>query len=77
MYCKPVKRLENMSDMMKFWNLSDASGSRIKNKFKTNNWSRWKINQKRVAIVNFGVNERSSNSYENMEAAFENVCLVS
>ena len=34
-YCKPVKRFENRSDMMKFWSSSDGTGSRIENKLKT------------------------------------------
>ena len=61
-YCKPVKRFENRSDMMKFWSTSDGTGSRIENKLKTVSLISWKIKQKRVAIVNFRVNERSSNS---------------
>ena len=61
-YCKPVKRFENRSDMMKFWSTSDGTGSRIENKLKTVSLISWKIKQKRVAIVDFGVNERSSNS---------------
>lgn len=61
-YCKPVKRFENRSDMMKFWSSSDGTGSRIKNKLKAINLSSWKIKQKRVAVVDLGVNERSSNS---------------
>ena len=38
-----------------------GTGSRIVNKLKRVNLSSWKIEQKRVAIVNFGVNKRSSN----------------
>ena len=47
---------------MKFWSSSDGTGGKIENKLKTVNLSSWKIEQKRVAVVNFGVNERSSNS---------------
>jgi len=61
-YCKPVKRFKNRSDVMKFWSTSDGTGCRIKNKLKTVSLSSWKIKQKRVAIVDFGVNERSGNS---------------
>ena len=61
-YCKPVKRFKNRSDMMKFWSMSDSTGSRIENKLKTVSLRSWKIKQKRVAVVDFGVNERSSNS---------------
>ena len=61
-YCKPVKRFKNRSDMMKFWSTSDGTGSRIENKLKTVSLISWKIKQKRVAIVDFIVNERSSNS---------------
>ncbi len=42
--------------------MTERPGSRIENKFETVNLSGWKIKQKRVAVVNFGVNERSSNS---------------
>ena len=61
-YFEPVKRFENRSDMMKFWSTSDGTGSRIENKLKTVSLISWKIKQKRVAIVDFRVNERSSNS---------------
>ena len=61
-YCEPMKRFQNRSDMMKFWSSGDGTGSRIEYKLKTVSLSSWKIEQKRVAIVNFGVNERSSNS---------------
>ena len=61
-YCKPVKRFKNRSDVMKFWSTSDGTGSKIENKLKTVSLSSWKTKQKRVAIVDFGVNERSSNS---------------
>ena len=53
-YCKLVKRFENRTDMMKFWSSSDG---RIEKKLKMVNFSCWKIKQKRVAIVDFGVNE--------------------
>ena len=62
-YCKPGKIFEKRSDMMKFWSSSDGTGSRIKNKLKTANLSSWKIEQKRVAVVNFRVNERSDNTH--------------
>ena len=61
-YCQPVKRFENRSDMMTFWSSCDGTGSSIENKLETVNLSGWKIEQKRIAVVNFGVNERSSNS---------------
>ena len=38
-YCKPVKRFENRSDMMTLCSLSDGTGSRIENKLKTVNFS--------------------------------------
>jgi hypothetical protein len=40
-YCKPkpVKRFENRSDMMKFWSMSDGTGSRIENMLETVNLS--------------------------------------
>ena len=47
---------------MKFWSSDDDAGSRIENKLKTINLSSWKVEQKRVAVADFGVNERSSNS---------------
>ena len=61
-YCKPVKRFKNRGDIMKFWSTSDGTGSIIENKLKTVSLSSWKIKQKRVAVVDFRVNERSSNS---------------
>ena len=51
-YCKPVKRFEDRSDMMKFRSSSDGTGSRVENKLKAINLSSWKIKQKRVAIIN-------------------------
>ena len=36
-YCKPVKRFENGSDMIKFWSSSDGTGSRIEKKLRTVN----------------------------------------
>ena len=58
-YCKPMKRFKNRSDMMKFWSTSDGTGSRIENKLKTVSLSRWKTKQKRVAIVDFGVSSKA------------------
>ncbi len=52
-YSEPVKRFENRSNMMKLWISSDGMGSRIEIKLKTANLSSWKIEQKRVAVVNF------------------------
>ena len=59
-HCEPMKRFQNGSDMMKFWSSSNGSGSRIENKLKTINLSSRKIEQKRVAVVDYGVNETSS-----------------
>ena len=50
--------------MVKIWSSSDGTSSRIENKLKTVNLSSWKNKQKRVAIVNFGVNERRSSNRE-------------
>ena len=50
------------SEMMGFWSLSEGTCIRIENKLKTVNLSSWKIKQKRVAIIEFGVNERSPTS---------------
>ena len=61
-YCEPMKRFQNRSDVMKFWSSSDGTGSRIKNKLKTIELSSREIEEKRVAIVNLGVDDRSSNS---------------
>ena len=47
---------------MKFWSSGDGMGSRVDYKLKTVSLSSWEIEQKGVAIVNFRVNERSSNS---------------
>ncbi len=43
---------------MEFRSSSDGTSSRIENKLKTIDLSCWKIKQKRVAIVDFRVNER-------------------
>ena len=61
-YCEPMKRFQNRSDVMKFWSSSDGTGSRIKNKLKTVELSSREIEEKRVAIVDLGVDDRSSNS---------------
>ena len=47
---------------MKYWSSSDGAGSRIDNKLKTVNLSILVIKQKGVVIVDFGVDERNSNS---------------
>ena len=47
---------------MTFWSSSERTGRRIENKVKTVNLNSWKIRQKRVAIVDFGLKERRSNS---------------
>jgi len=46
---------------MKFWSFGDGTSSRIQNKLQTISLSSRKIKQKRVAEVNFGMNERSGN----------------
>ncbi len=61
-YCKPIKRFQNRSDTMKFRSSGDGTGCRIQNKLKTIDLSCRKIKQERVAVVDFRVNERSSNS---------------
>ena len=61
-YSKPVKRFENRSDMMEFRSSSDGTRSRIENKLETIDLSSWKVKQKRFAIVDFRVNESSSDS---------------
>ena len=61
-YCEPMKWFENRSDMMKFWSFGDGTSSRIQNKLKAISLNSWKIKQKRVTVVQFGMNERSSNS---------------
>jgi hypothetical protein len=43
--------------MMKFWSSSDGTGSRVKKKLKTIDLSSRKI-EKRVAVINLGMNER-------------------
>ena len=48
--------------MMKFWSTGDGTGSRVQNKLETIELSSRKIEQERVAVVNFRVNERRSNS---------------
>ena len=54
-----MERFQNRSDMIKFMSFDDGTGSRIfTNLNKVDSRSR-KIGQERVAVVNFGVNERS------------------
>ena len=50
---------------MTFWNSGDDTGSRVENKLKTIDSSTMNMEQDRLlqfAVVNCGVNERSSNS---------------
>ena len=47
---------------MKFWSSGDGTGSRVKKKLKTIDLSSRKIEEKRVAVINFRVNERRRNS---------------
>ena len=60
-YCEPMKRFRNRSDMMKFWSSGDGTGSRVEKKLKTIDLSSRKI-EKRVAIIKFGMNERCGDS---------------
>ena len=46
---------------MKFWSSGDGTGSRVKKKLKTIDLSSRKI-EKRVAVINFGMNERWGDS---------------
>ena len=52
---------------MKFWSFGDGTSSRIQNKLKAIGLSSRKIKQKRVAIVDFEMNERSGNSAGSIE----------
>ena len=47
---------------MTFWSSGDGTGSRVKKKLKTIDWSSRKIEEKRVAVINFGMNERRGDS---------------
>ena len=47
---------------MKFRSFGDGASNRIKDKLKTISLSSRKIEQKRVAVVNFRMDERGSNS---------------
>ena len=47
---------------MKFWSSGDGTGSRVKKKLKTIDLSSRNIEEKRVAVINFGVNERCGDS---------------
>ena len=47
---------------MQFQNSGDGTGSRVENKFETFDLSSRKIEQKRVAVFNLRVNDRSSNN---------------
>jgi hypothetical protein len=44
--------------MMKYWSSGDGTGSRVQNKLETINLSSRMIEQERVAVVNFRMNER-------------------
>ena len=44
--------------MIKFWSSGDGTGSRVQNKLETIDLSNRKIEQERVAVVNFRVSER-------------------
>ena len=57
-----MKGLEYRRDTMKCWSSSDGTGRKIEKKLKTVNFSSWKIKQKKVAIVDIGLNDKSSNS---------------
>lgn len=59
---KPVKRFENRSDVVEFGSFGDSSCSGIKNQLKTVGLSSRKVEQKRITVVQFRVNEGSSNS---------------
>ena len=59
-YLKPMERFQNRIDMMKFLSLGDGTGSRVEKKLKTIDLSSRKIEEQRVAIINFGMNERCS-----------------
>ena len=47
---------------MKFWSSGDGTGSRVKKKLKTIDLSCRKIEEKRVTVINFGMNERCGDS---------------
>ena len=47
---------------MKFWSSGDGTGSRVKKKLKTIDLSSRKIEEKRVAIINFKMNEKCGDS---------------
>jgi hypothetical protein len=42
---------------MRFWSLGDGASSRVEKKLKTVNLSSRKV-EKRVTIINYGINER-------------------
>jgi len=44
--------------MMKFWRSGDGTGSRVEKKLKTIDLSSREGEEKRVAVTNFGMNER-------------------
>jgi len=47
---------------VKFWSSGDGTGSRVEKKLKTIDLSSRKIEEKRVAVINFGMNERCGDS---------------
>ena len=48
--------------MIEFWSSGVSKGSRIDNKLNALSLSSKKVQQERVAVVDFEVNERSSNT---------------
>ena len=46
---------------MQFWSSVDGTGSRVENMLETIDVCRRKIEQERVAVIKFRVNERRSN----------------
>ena len=57
-----MERFQNKKYIMKFGSAGVGTGSRVENKLEMTDLSSRKIEQKRVAVVNFKVNERQNNS---------------
>jgi hypothetical protein len=56
-----MKWFQRRSDMMKLWSSGDGTGSRVEKELKTIDLSSRKI-EKRVAVINVGMNERCGDS---------------
>ena len=60
---KPVKRFQNRSDVLEFWNLDNSSSKRILDVLETIYLIFWKTVVQRVTVVKFGVYDGGGNCF--------------